>query len=227
MILEYMILSYTLSENIPLYGSTPKPKILAHTSIDAGDASNSFMLALHNHTGTHIDAPGHFIKDGKRITEYGIEELIFHNPVILDCPKSPGEQIEKDDIVPGKIKGADIVFFHTGFGKLREKDPDNYRTQNPGITPEAILEIRKRFPGIRCIGVDSISISCFQRREDGRTAHRNAFKKIEGSGEPLLIIEDLNLEGLNGREKPSKVIVIPWQISDIDSAPCTVIAEIT
>lgn len=220
------ILSYTIDENTPVYGSTPKPVINPYREISKGDSSNSYIITVHNHIGTHVDAPRHFIPDGRPISDYSLDELIFNNPLLIDCPKAPGELIELEDISTQELEGVDCMLLHTGFGQFRDRDQEFYRTQNPGISPDVILWLRKEFPAIRCICIDSISISSFQHRERGRKAHIAAFINKEDLGEPLLLIEDMNLNTLSGDDKLRKVVVIPWQISGIDSAPCIVLAEV-
>jgi arylformamidase len=225
--MNYQILSYALDEDTPAYGSTPKPIINPYSQISKGDSSNSYILYIHNHTGTHVDAPRHVIPDGRAISDYSLDELVFNNPVLIDCPKKPGELIELEDISTHKLDGVDCLLFRTGFGRFREKKQEMYRTQNPGIAPEVIRRLREDFPAIRCIGVDSISISSFQHRERGREAHTAAFITEEDLGEPLLLIEDMNLNMLLGNAKLKKVVIIPWRILAIDSAPCVVLAKVT
>jgi kynurenine formamidase len=70
--------------------------------------------------------------------------------------------------------------------------------------------------------MDTISISSYHREDLGIQAHLNAF--LEGSGEPILLVEDLNLEALGDVDLVEEVLVIPWQIDGVDSAPCTVLA---
>lgn len=225
--MNYRTLSYLIDENTPVYGSTPEPQIYHYRQISSGDSSNSYVLTIHNHTGTHVDAPRHFIPDGRHITDYSWDELTFNNPLIIECLKGPGEQVELRDIFKQKLDDSiDCLILRTGFGRFRDKNQKIYRTQNPGILPEVILWLRKEFPAIRCMGTDSISISGFQYREQGREAHIAAFKKREDLNEPLLLIEDLNLNTLSAHDKLKKVMIIPWQISDIDSAPCVVLADV-
>ena len=61
---KHILLSYYIDSSSPVYGNTPAPQIIQNSSISSGDTSNTFYLKLHNHTGTHIDAPYHFQKDG-------------------------------------------------------------------------------------------------------------------------------------------------------------------
>ena len=224
--MKYQILSYPIDDNTPVYGSTPKPTINPYRQISKGDGSNSCIITIHNHTGTHVDAPRHFIPDGKAISNYSFDDFIFNKPLLIECPKEPGELIELEDIPTQELEGVDCLLLHTGFGRLRDRDKKIYRTRNPGISPEVIFWLRKEFPLVRCIGIDSISISSFMHRELGREAHTAAFIKQEGLGEPLLLIEDINLNTLSIGDEFLKIFVIPWQILGIDSAPCIVLAEV-
>ena len=223
--MKYLLLSHTINENTPLYGSTPMLRVLPCSQISKGDASNTAIISIHNHTGTHIDAPKHFIDDGKSISEYTLDELMFKNPVIINCLKEDESLIIPDDLqyASQTLQKSDCLLLHTGFGQFRSEE--RYRAYNPGIAPETILWIRKEYPNIRCIGIDSISISSFQHGSEGIEAHKAAFSVKNGLGEPLLLIEDMNL-GMLSNSKLKLVIVFPWQVDGIDSAPCTVLAEI-
>jgi len=221
----YVLLSYTINEHTPLYGDTPKPRIAPHSRISNGDSSNTAIISIHNHTGTHIDAPKHFTDDGRAISDYSVDELTFTNPVIIDCPKDGAVLITPDDFqdVTHLLQRSDCLLLHTGFGRFR--DEERYRTHNPGIAPETMLWIRREYPNIRCIGIDTISVSSFQYRQKGREAHKAAFTDTNDLGDPLLLVEDMNLHAaLNLKLK--KIVISPWQIKNIDSAPCTVLAEV-
>ena len=221
--MAYLLLSYTIDENTPLYGSTPAPAITPHSQIARGDSSNTVILSIHNHTGTHVDAPRHFVNDGKTISEYSLGELVFEHPVMVDCHKDDATLITQDDLQHASylLQKSDCLLLRTGFGKFR--DEERYRTHNPGIAPETISWIRRDYPNIRCVGIDSISISSFQHRDVGREAHKSAFIEQSGLGKPLLLIEDMNL-GIMSNNEFKKIIVLPWQMDGLDSAPCSVMA---
>lgn len=222
---KYKILSYPINAATPMYGNAPEVSIKPYSEISKGDTSNSYIISLYNHAGTHIDAPKHFVDNGRSISDYSLDELIFKNPIIVDCPKDAVSLITPDDIhnVSHLLQNSDCLLLHTGFGRVRAEE--KYRTHNPGIAPETILWIRKEYPGIRCIGIDSISISSFQHREEGREAHKAAFIELEGLGKPLLLIEDVKLD-ISSEERFETIIVIPWLVDRLDSAPCSIIASI-
>lgn len=214
-----------IDQKTPLYGNTPRPSIIPHSSISKGDTSNTFLLTIHNHSGTHVDAANHFIENGKRISDYSLDELIFTKPFIWNFPLDDAHLIRIDDIaaLSQYLGNVDFLLIHTGFGKFR--NDDKYRTQNPGIAPETILWLRKKFPKIRCVGIDSISISSFQHREIGRKAHGAAFIEDDDMGKPILLIEDMKLDEI-WNKKVKRIIVLPWLVDGLESAPCNVLAEV-
>lgn len=223
--MKYVKLSHGLKANSPVHVSLKTPEIVQNTSVSGGDGYNSYILTVENHSGTHVDAPNHFLDNGKKISDYKTEELIFKNPLVLDGPKEENELIELLDVQDANLNNVDVIFFRTGFERFRELDTVKYLKYNPGISPEVIYWIRKNFPEVRCLGIDCISISSFKHPNLGEKAHINAFKIFDGLGEPLLLIEDMKLSDVEN-EILKEVTVIPWQIEGIDSAPCTVIGKI-
>jgi len=223
--IKVLCLSYPVSVETPVYGNLPKLKITPYKSIAKGDSCNICTIAICNHTGTHVDAPAHFVPRGRPISDYSPEELTFYHAQLIDIPKEPGEYVEKEDVKARISNKTDCLLVRTGFGVLRDKDI--YRTNNPGISPEAILWLRQKIRKIRCIGIDSISISGFQDRPRGRKAHAAAVEKHRGLNEPLLLLEDMNLAVLRKDEKIRKLQIVPWLVVGVDSAPCTVLAEVS
>ena len=219
---EYILLSYPLSENTPLYGNTPPLEIMPDKSIINGESCNTSFLRIHNHSSTHVDAPNHFWDDGKRIADYNMDELSFHSPLVIDCPKSPREMINIKDLIgyKEKLSKCDILLLRTGFWKFRDKDI--YRLENPGITPELADYIRSEFTNIRCVGLDSISVSSYPNRDIGRETHKIFLRKNKYKGEPVLLLEDLDLSK-KGLDKLKTMLICPLMIENIDSAPCMVI----
>lgn len=218
---RYVLLSYTIDDRTPLYGNTPAPVVSSFSSISEGSTSNTYIIKIHNHTGTHVDAPGHFIEGGRTISEYDLRDLVFHNPVVVECPAGEDEKIPLKD-ASFDSEGIDCLLVRTGFSRYRHEEI--YSTHNPWFSSEDISWLRKNYPSIRCLGVDSLSISGFQNREEGRKAHKAAFIDMNG-GEPLLLIEDINLAPIS-YQRLKKILVLPLMIKGIDSAPCSVIAEV-
>ncbi|MFC1623860.1 cyclase family protein [Candidatus Omnitrophota bacterium] len=217
---RYKWLSYPLDINTYGYGGKKPFTISKSKSISGGDPCNTFILNLPNHIGTHMDCPNHFYNSGKKSYQYKIEDFIFLRPVILECLKSDNELISETDIRKSykKLRKADVLLLRTGFYKFRRSS--RYGIRNPGIAPEAAKFIREFLGNIRCVGIDTVSVSPYQNRMLGRETHKIFFKN-NFKNEPIRLIEDMDLSG--EMHKLKKVYVFPLLINDIDSSPCTVL----
>jgi arylformamidase len=217
---QYKLLSYPLRVDTHGYGGERLLRIKRSKMISRGDSCNTAILVIPNHLGTHIDCPNHFFNSGKKICEYEIKDFIFLHPILLSCPKSMDELVTEKDIkgVYQKLKKADILLIRTGFYKYR--GTDKYSMRNPGISPEAAKFIRSYLKNIRCIGIDSISVSAYQSRYLGRQTHKIFFSN-KLKNKPIRLIEDMNLSG--DLRNLKEVYVSPFFIKEIDSSPCTVL----
>ena len=224
--MKYITLSHILEETSPVHIGLKKTEIIPNSQISKGNGYNSYIISVEKHNGTHVDAPGHFIEGGKIISDYSPDELIFDDPLIVDCPKKGEELIKLEEISDLNLEGKDCIIFRTGFGKYRKEDPDTYLTLNPGIEPDLVKWLRKNYPEVKCLGIDSVSMSSYGKPEEGKKAHLNAFMENEELNEPLILIEDMKLDHIQNFDSVESIIVAPWQIKGVDSAPCAVIAKI-
>jgi len=230
---RYLRISYNLTEETPVHPDLAKITITPKNRIKEGDDYNTSVITVENHSGTHVDAPAHFTKDGRPIFTYDPYELTFLWPVIVDCPKKPDELIMEEDISLAlnqynkeDILRFDCVLIRTGFSKYRETDTEKYLTKNPGISPEAVSYLRSKLPKLACLAIDTVSMSRYGRMEEMIRVHQTAFKTEDGLGKPLLFVEDLNLQPIQKEMILEEFMVIPWQVEGIDSAPCTVLVKI-
>ncbi|MEM2910193.1 MAG: cyclase family protein [Nitrososphaerota archaeon] len=216
-----ILLSHKLSTATPVYAGGPSLKLRPLRQIIKGDSSNSYIIEMLNHLGTHVDAPRHFDPFGRSIADYGIENLTFRRPLLLNMPKQDSELItaEELEVYKNKIAEADMLLIKTGFQKFRSPEPERYSMHNPGLSSGAANYIVKTFPKLRALGLDTISLSSVDHREDGRLSHKTLL-----SGRDFFIVEDMDLSKLT--DSPKLVIVVPLFVEGIDSAPCTVLAEV-
>lgn len=200
-----------------MYGGRGSLHIKCLQSLADGSSANVFGFTMENHWGTHVDCPAHFFKDGLAIADYPAETWFFEKPFVLSLSLEENGLLYSKDIeaVPA---GTDLLLIKTGFSRFR--GTEKYSTCNPGISPETGIWLREKLASVRAIGFDFISISPYKNRAIGKAAH-NAFLDPQGAGEPILIIEDMDLAcDLAGL---ASVWVLPLRIAGIDSAPCTVI----
>jgi len=150
-------LTLTVSEKIPTFPGSPKPHFIEWETIPK-DGYNLELLFLSTHTGTHIDAPFHFVKNGKKIHEIAPERLV-NEAVLIRIGKNSNRSISKTDIQNfeqknGKIENGSTVIFHTGWQKNLNKK--FYFTENPGLSVSAAKYLVSK--KINMVGIDSPSI---------------------------------------------------------------------
>ena len=150
-------LTLTVSEKIPTFPGSPKPHFIEWETIPK-NGYNLELLFLSTHTGTHIDAPFHFVKNGKKIHEIAPERLV-NEAVLIRIGKNSNRSISKTDIQNfeqknGKIENGSTVIFHTGWQKNLNKE--FYFTKNPGLSVSAAKYLVSK--KINMVGIDSPSI---------------------------------------------------------------------
>ena len=150
-------LTLTVSEKIPTFPGSPKPHFIEWETIPK-NGYNLELLFLSTHTGTHIDAPFHFVRNGKKIHEIAPERLV-NEAVLIRIGKNSNRSISKTDIQNfeqknGKIESGSTVIFHTGWQKNLNKK--FYFTENPGLSVSAAKYLVSK--KINMVGIDSPSI---------------------------------------------------------------------
>jgi arylformamidase len=193
--------------------------------IDAGGTSNTSLLHLHSHVGTHVDAPRHFFQGGMTITDLPIDAFAFDRPAVVDLHLGEGDLVGPGDLEQrrAQIAGCDLLILRSGFESTRA-DHDRYEKRGPGFSVGAARYIRQSLPAVRGIAVDWISLSAWAQVDEGRAAHRILLSD-EPNGRPVLIFEDVRASAL-GDAAPKRVLAFPLQISGLDGCPCTIVAEI-
>ncbi len=219
-----LCLSYKLSAQTPFYDGLAKPSLEQLYDLSRGHACNSFYLRTSNHCGTHVDGPWHFNPAGRKIGDYDMQELVFTKPAIVDAPVGFGHLIQPADLGPvhSLPEDTDMLLLRTGFGTYRN-DAKTYVEEAPGFSRAAAEFVIARLPNLRALAVDFISLASLRHEHEGAEAHR-VFLGCEGySDRNVLLVEDVRMD--SDLKKPDRIILAPWLMEGLDSAPCTVIAE--
>lgn len=220
---KHILLSYPINNNTPTYGNSNRFCSKPVNRIDEGDSCNSLAWHLPNHLGTHLDAPRHFYNNGIALDAFDPSFWVFNNIVVILVHLAKGNYIIKTkDVLPYILGKPEMLLIKTGICYHRDKNL--YWQNNPGLEPEIGHTLRERFPSLRAIGIDSISISPWQNREIGREAHRAFLNPAKGN--PLVIIEDMDLTKVSSDSQISRIIVLPLLVENADGGPCTIIAEL-
>ena len=209
---KVIFLSHIIDEDTPLYAGRKSIKLRRVKSIDKGDTCNLMKWAFLNHTGTHVDAPLHFLNNSLSVTDFKPQSWIFKNVLLVNIPNiTSGYMVTAQDIK--SIANCELLLLRTGFQKYRGRSL--YWSDSPALHPELCDWLIKKSPSLRAVGIDFISISNLKKRDIGRAAH----KRFLGKG--IILIEDMDLS--RARRSPDRAIVAPLLVAKADASPCTVL----
>lgn len=218
-------LSYLVGEKeTVLIENHPSPRVIPRKRMTEGSLDNTSMLEIQTHNGTHIDAPWHMCLDGKTVTDFEIADFVFDRPLFVECRKEDLGKITTADLYPhhDRLRDADILLVFTGFSQYRHSDPKRYVHQCPSFSVEAAQYVVDQFNGLRCIGLDCLSM---ENIEEARKTGYPAHKILLGNQRHFFIIEDLNLEPLVGKTI-KRLWAIPLRVIGTDGSPTTVFADV-
>ena len=207
-------LTLTVSDKIPTFPGSPQPNFIPWENVKE-DGYNLELLFLSTHTGTHMDAPYHFLEKGVKIHEISLKKLVLE-AVLIKSKKNGGESITKTDIQKfekkhGKIAGFSSVIFYTGWQKNLQKK--YYFTKNPGLSVSAAKYLASK--KISLVGIDSPSIDL---GKDSKFSVHQIFAK-----KGILIVE--NLANLNKiKSSGFHLVVLPLKLKDATGSPVRAIA---
>ena len=207
-------LTLTISKNIPVFPGSPQPNFINWERIEK-DGYNLELLFLSSHTGTHIDAPYHFIKKGQKIHQIMTERLVTE-AILIKIRKGPNQAITKVDIEKfekkyGKIDHGSTIIFHTSWQKNLQKK--FYFLKNPGLSVSAAKYLASK--KINLVGIDSPSVDL------GRDSQFSVHHVLAKNG--ILIVENLaNLDKIHSEK--FHLIVAPLKLKNATGSPVRALA---
>lgn len=116
---------------------------------DYGAMSTRIQLVVHG-SGTHVDAPRHFVRDGTPIDKYPLENVVGE-AVALDTPVQAGGMIDAAMLEKaGKdVQNGDIIIIRSGWNE-KMWGKEGYWSTVPGITEDAGEWLEKKQPKALC-----------------------------------------------------------------------------
>ena len=212
--MKILDLTLTVSDKIPTFPGSPQPNFIPWENIK-DDGYNLELLFLSSHTGTHLDAPYHFIENVTKIHEI-IPNRLIRDAVLIKSRKKSGQAITKTDIlkfekIHEKIPNGSTVIFWTGWQKMLHDD--SYFIKNPGLSTTAAKYLVSKKTNL--VGIDSPSID-FQASKQFSVHH--IFSK-----NGILILENLaNLEKIKSWK--FQLVVLPLKLKNATGSPVRAVA---
>jgi arylformamidase len=185
-----------------VYPGDPVPRIESFRQIAKGDAANLSLLHMGSHTGTHVDAPFHFIKDGARLGEVSLDRMV--GPCLVADVRGR-RTVDAAALRPLPIERGDILLCRTD--NSAKWAASEFQRDFTYITTDAADLLLER--GVRALGWDYLSIEEFGS-PDFPVHHT-----LLGAG--VFVIEGLDL----GKVAPGRyyLVCLPLKFPDLDGAP--------
>lgn len=195
--MEIYDITVPIRSSMPVYEGDPGVKIDAWSAFAKGDSSNVSMLNFGAHTGTHVDAPAHFVEGARRIDALSLDVLI--GPArVLRVPDDVNE-IDPELINRCDLSGVERVLFRTRNSTFWN---EGFRKDFTHLLPEAAQLLVDR--GIKLVGTDYLSIEKFHSGH-----HRTHLTLLSNN---VVIVEGLNLSEVP--EGNYELICLPLKIAE-------------
>jgi len=163
-------LTALLNERIQCYPTDPSFTKSWHTDFARHGVYVS-KLQMGAHSGTHVDAPLHFLGDAfPDITGLPLQAFMG-DAIALERLKAPGEDLSVADLAGADIRPGDIVLFRTGWDK-RASTAAFFQGDWPGLEASLLEELIRR--GAKAVGGDIASADSPAAIAAGAPAHKLA-----------------------------------------------------
>lgn len=205
-------ISVPISSQTPVYEGDPPVSTETAKSIARGDSANVTGLCMGAHTGTHVDAPNHFIEGTRRVHELELEKLVGAARVV-EIDESI-MAISAEDIRNANLESVERVLFKTRNSEFWNDFGQGFRKDFTYIEPAAAQELVNL--GVVLVGIDYLSVEKFGSEDFGThiTLLENEVVIIEGldlrtvpAGDYELICLPLKIISETGDGAPSRTIL--------------------
>jgi arylformamidase len=203
-------ISVPLKQGMNYFPTDPAPpKFYRYHDVALGARVTMSMMEIITHTGTHLDAPLHFIPGGSTISDMPLDAAIGPCRVIeiKDDQKIKVEELKKHNIK----KGERVLFKTRNSPKVytSEKFVEDYVYLDGDAADYLVTK------GIALFGLDNITIGHFKEPDNLRRTHRT----LLGAG--IYILEDCALADV----PPGKyeLLCLPLLMFNGDASPCRAI----
>ena len=202
--------SVLLTPGIATYPGNPAFDMAPVNRIAEGGSANNSRLTMGTHTGTHVDAPKHFI-DGRPGVDAMALDLLIGRARVIDVPVRGG-------ITAKHLEGAGLredlrVLLRTPNSKLWNNPREPFHEEYTHLAGDGAKFLVDQ--GVKVVGVDYLSVEKFHT--PGHPAHHALL------GANVIIIEGLNLS--DAEPGVYEMYCLPLKIEGADGAPARVVLK--
>jgi arylformamidase len=198
-------LSLTISPELPVWPGDPSVQMSLLSSMEQGAHVNITQVTMCVHTGTHVDAPRHFLRDGGTIEKLLLEALVGP-AVVVHIPDEinliTAEVLEKANIP----QGTERVLFKTRNSGIWQRGEKQFQTNFVAVPVDGAEWLVQR--GVKLVGIDYLSVSPYKI---SIPTHHALLKA------GVVILEGVNLAEVEAGEY--ELYCLPLKLAGSDGAP--------
>jgi arylformamidase len=197
-------ITLTITPNMIVWPGDPKVSIQRTSNMDSGDNANVSQISMSCHTGTHVDAPHHFLNDGKTVEDLSLD-LLVGRAYVLYLP-------EVNQITASVLRYAEIpprtrrLLFKTKNSELWKNGQHEFKSDFVALSVDAAEWLVDR--NVRLVGIDYLSIAPYNLGTPVHTILLDA---------GVVVIEGLDLSNVT----PGRYTLhcLPLKLGGADGAP--------
>jgi len=202
-------ISLTIQPGMVVWPGDPKVELYRKEKIEDGANANVSYMGISVHTGTHVDAPYHFLNDGSAVDVMPLEVLV--GPVlVVELPDSV-KQIDAEIINSLSFnEPIERILFKTRNSKFWSQDAGEFHPDFVAINADGAQALIDH--GIKLTGIDYLSIAPYK---NSRPTHEIILKA------GMVVIEGVDLS----KVQPGNytLVCMPLKLKDTDGSPARVI----
>ena len=202
-------ISLTITSDLPVWPGDPGVELTQTESMDKGGQVNVTRMNLGVHTGTHVDAPHHFLNDGRTVEQLPLEALTGPGYVVQlpdGVEAITSEVLDRTEIT----RDMKRVLFGTRNSHLWSKGETKFQTDFVAITEDGAEWLVEH--GVQLVGVDYLSVAPY---DDSTPTHEVLLKA------GVVVVEGLNLSKV--MRGFYELYCLPLKIAGSDGAPARAI----
>jgi arylformamidase len=149
-------ISLTISPELPVWPGDPPVELELVESMDQGAHANVSRLSASVHTGTHVDAPHHFLNDGRTVEQLPLDMLT--GPCYVTHLPDGIEAITAEALAGTSLpEGTNRILFGTSNSRLWSRGESEFQENFVAVTEDGARWLVER--GIQLVGVDYLSVA--------------------------------------------------------------------
>jgi arylformamidase len=199
-------ITLTITPDLPVWPGDPQVELQRVAKIEDGANANVSRLAMSAHTGTHVDAPYHFLGDSPITVDQLPLNVLTGNAQVVYVPEDVSLITRQILLSLPLIAGSKRLLFHTRNSKFWADKKPVFQKAFVGLSldaAETLVDI-----GVQLIGIDYLSVAPYK---NSRPTHEALLKA------GVVILEGIDLSQVP--EGEYELYCLPLKLGGADGAP--------